>query len=138
MWALHTLDSRSSRFLIMVIKFQAAFLWDMNLPSVTALPFYLPLHYQAGCLGSGFITNEPHQLPHDTPHAGSICLLLINWSVLWNTSLSWSSGTCQVSSLTLMSSFGSQITQPAGVKPISSHKACFFGNSDLLAFGTKK
>lgn len=42
-----------------------------------------------------------------------------------------------MSSLTVMSSFGSQITQTVGVKPISSHKACFFGNSDLLALALK-
>ena len=60
-------------------------------------------------------------------YAGSVWRLLINWSVLWNTSLSSGSGTRQVSSLTVMSSLGSQITQPAGIKPISSHKACFFG-----------
>lgn len=77
------------------------------------------------------------QLSHNTLCAGSTWLLLINWPVLWNASLSWSSGTCQVSSLTVTSSFGSQITQPAGVKPRSSHKACFLGNLDLLFFGTK-
>lgn len=49
---------------------------------VITLPFYLPLHYQAGCLDSGFITNESHQLPHDTLHAGSVWQFLINWSVL--------------------------------------------------------
>lgn len=88
---------------------------DLFFVLIIPLLFYLPLHYQAGFLDSGFITNEPHQLPHDTLHTGSIWLLLTNWSVLWNTSLSWSSGTCQVSSLTVISSFGSPITQPAGV-----------------------
>lgn len=42
-----------------------------------------------------------------------------------------------MSSLTVMSSFGSQITLPAGIKPIYSHKECFLGNLDLLVFGTK-
>lgn len=41
--------------------------------------------------------------------------------------LSSSSGTRQVSSLTVLSSLGSQITPPAGLRPISSHKPCFFG-----------
>lgn len=32
-----------------------------------------------------------------------------------------------MSSLTVLSSLGSQITPPAGLRPISSHKVCFFG-----------
>lgn len=31
-------------------------------------PFYLPLHYQTRCSDSGFITNDPFQLPHDPLH----------------------------------------------------------------------
>ena len=42
---------------------------------IVVLPFHLPLHYQAGCSDSGFITNEPHHLPYDTVYVGSIWLI---------------------------------------------------------------
>lgn len=69
--------------------------------------------------------------------AGCMRLLLINRSVLWNSSPKWSSGTHQVSSLTVVSPSSAQISQAAGEGPTSSHSACVLANSDLGALDTK-